>query len=85
MPPSVAAITQKLRGAHFASGETSDAIETHSGEPMETQRMRRSHRQINDAPAHERAAIRDRHNGRPSIARHADAGSARKGFVSGGL
>jgi hypothetical protein len=68
-----------------ASGETSDAIEAHSGEPMEAEPVRRSHRQIDDAPAHERAAIRDRHNGRPSVALvgHADAGSARKGFVSG--
>ena len=73
------------RGAHFASGETSDATEAHPGEPLETQRLRRSYREIDDAPAHERAAIRDRHNGRPSIALvcYADAGSAWKGFVSG--
>jgi hypothetical protein len=32
------------RGAHLASGETSDATEAHPGEPMETQRLRRSYR-----------------------------------------
>ena len=64
-------------------GETLDAIEAHPGEPMETKRVRRSHRQIDDPAARERAAIRDRN--RPSIALvgHADAGSAWKGFVSG--